>query len=115
MNTDVCPPGAPDRTTLRPGRSLSTSGKVCSCLASISSPVMIEMLLATCDSGVGIRVAVTTISSATAAAPAAAAAQAAAAAVKPIIAAAVGNENDLLTASPNSRCAPCLCGPSDAP
>src|SRR6266850_7910823 len=98
MNTDVCPPGAPDRTTLRPGRSLSTSGKVCSCLASISSPVMIEMLLATCDSGVGIRVAVTTTSSAASSA----AAQAAAAAIKPIIAAAVDNENDLLTASPNS-------------
>jgi hypothetical protein len=59
---------------------------------------MIEMLLATCDSGVGIRVAVTTISSA----PAAAAASAAPAGIKPIIATAIEKENDLLTASPRS-------------
>src|ERR1700722_9071577 len=99
MKTDVCPPGPPARTTLRPGTSLSTSGKVCSCRASISPAVMRVTLLATCDSGVGIRVAVTTTSSAATSAEA----WAALARINPIIVTAIQKENDLFTASPRSN------------
>ena len=60
MNTEVSPPGPPVCTTLSPGMSLSTSAKVRSWRASMSAAVTTVMLLATCSSGVGMRVAVIT-------------------------------------------------------
>ena len=59
MNTEVTPPGPPVCTTLRPGMSLSTSAKVRSWRAAMSSAVTTVTLLATSSAGVGTRVALT--------------------------------------------------------
>ena len=61
MNTEVTPPGPPVCTTFSPGTSLSTSAKVRSWRASMSSAVTTVMLLATSSTGVGMRVALMTI------------------------------------------------------
>src|ERR1700676_73443 len=58
--------------TFKPGTPFKRSGNVWICLSAISSALTTVMLLATCTSGVGMRVAVTTMVSgpSSAAAPA---------------------------------------------
>jgi hypothetical protein len=54
-------PGPPVCTTLSPGTSRRTSGRVRNCRRSISSAVMTVTLLAISAAGVGLRVALTTM------------------------------------------------------
>jgi len=61
-NTEVCPPGPPVCTTFTPGTVLSASGTVRRWSRSMSAAVMTVTELATSAAGVGISVALTTIS-----------------------------------------------------
>ncbi|MBA7615514.1 hypothetical protein ES703_22795 [subsurface metagenome] len=63
INTEVCPPGPPDRTTSRAGTVRRTSRTVVFCLSSICWLVMTVIELPTSLDGVSILVAVTTTSS----------------------------------------------------
>ena len=63
INTEVCPPGPPDRTTSRAGTVRRISGTVVFCLCSICWLVMTVIELPTSLDAVSILVAVTTTSS----------------------------------------------------
>ncbi len=63
MNTDVCCPGPPRRTTSRPGTALIASWRNCFPDSSSSAPEITVTELPTWATGVSSRVAVTTISS----------------------------------------------------